>query len=89
MLAWSVIGRLIVHTSCVLFTLTMLTIRLLSENHRLAPTIAADWFNKGHAMCYHVYVTMHVKDPLLSVVRVGHFAPEAVRVVHLFLSSEL
>ena len=24
---------------------------------------AANWFNKGHAMCHHVYVMMHVKDP--------------------------
>ena len=25
---------------------------------------------KGHAMCYHVYVTMHFKDPILFAVRV-------------------
>ena len=24
---------------------------------------ATDWFIKGHVMCYHVYVIMHVKDP--------------------------
>ena len=28
-------------------------------------------------MCFHVYVIMHVKDPLLSVVRVGHHVPLA------------
>ena len=30
----------------------------------------ADWCNKSHAMCYHVYVILHVKDPQLSVLRV-------------------
>ena len=40
-------------------------------------TSAADWFTKGHAMCYHVYVMMYVKDPWLAVVRVGHRAPLA------------
>ena len=28
-------------------------------------------------MCYHVYVIMQVKDPQLSVVRVGHRVPVA------------
>ena len=41
------------------------------------PTSAANWFNKGRAMSYHVYVIIHVKDPDLSVVRVGHCAPLA------------
>ena len=30
--------------------------------YQLVPTSAEDWFNKGHAMCNHVYVIMHVKD---------------------------
>ena len=38
-------------------------------------TSAANWFNKDCAMCYHLYVTMRVKDPKLSVVRVGHRVP--------------
>ena len=33
---------------------------------------AAACFNKGRAMCCHFYVITHVKDPQLSVVRVGH-----------------
>ena len=45
------------------FALTMLTIHFLTACRQVAPTIAADWFNKGHAICYHVYVTMHVNDP--------------------------
>ena len=28
-------------------------------------------------MCYHAYVTKHVNDPLLSVVRKGHCVPLA------------
>ena len=28
--------------------------------------------HKGRSMCYHVYVITHVKDPELSVVRLGH-----------------
>ena len=62
-LACLVSGRLMVRASFVLFALTMLTIHFLSECHHLAPASATDWFNKGHAMCYHVYVIMHVKDP--------------------------
>ena len=42
-----------------------------------SPGSDADGFKKGSAMCYHVYVTMHVKDPLLSVVRVGNCVPLA------------
>ena len=29
----------------------------------LAPAGAVHWSNKGRAMCYHVCVRMHVKDP--------------------------
>ena len=29
-----------------------------------SPASAADWFNEGRSMCYHVYVIMHVKDPI-------------------------
>ena len=32
---------------------------ILSEFYQFVPTIAA----KGHVLCYHVYVIMHVKDP--------------------------
>ena len=38
-------------------------------------TSAADWFDKGRAMCNHVYVIMHVIDPSLPIVRVGHRVP--------------
>ena len=57
-LGWSGIGKLMVHASSLPFVLTMLTTRLLSECHRLAPASATDWFNKGHAMCYLVYTKM-------------------------------
>ena len=66
-----------VRASCLPFALTMLTIHILTMSHQLAPASAADCFNKDRAMCYHVYVIMHVKDPLLSVVRVGHCVPLA------------
>ena len=49
--------------SVTLRELPMLTIHLLTASHRLAEASAADWFNKGHAMCCHVYVMIHVKDP--------------------------
>ena len=29
----------------------------------ICPASANDWPNKTRAMCYHVYVMMHVKDP--------------------------
>ena len=61
-----------VHASPFPFALTMLTIHLLSECHQRAPASAAYWFNKGHAMCYHVYVIMHVNDPWISVGKIGH-----------------
>ena len=64
--------RQIVHASSVLFTVTMLTINLLFVCHRLAPASAADWFNKGIIMRYHVYVIMLVIDSQLAVIRVGH-----------------
>ena len=31
-----------------------------------------NWFSKGRAMCYHVYVKMHVQDPYLSAVTVEY-----------------
>ena len=31
----------------------------------------ADWCIKVSAMCYHVYVIMHVKDPQICITRVG------------------
>ena len=70
----SVIRRLMLHTSFVLFTLT---IHPLSDCRQLVPASAIDWLIKGHAMCYHVYVIIHVKDPRPSVLRVGHFVPLA------------
>ena len=36
---------------------------LLTVSHWLSAASAANWFNKGHAMCYHVHVIMHAKDP--------------------------
>ena len=62
-LVWSVIGRLMVRVTFVPFALTMLTIHSLFECQQLAPASAADWSNKGRAMCYHIYVIMHVKIP--------------------------
>ena len=41
------------------------------------PACASNWFIRGHAMCYHVCVITHVKDPQLSVVKVGHGKPLA------------
>ena len=51
----------------------MLTIHSLTACHRIAPA-SADWFKKGRAMCNHVCVILHVKDPQLPVKRVGHCA---------------
>ena len=45
------------------FALTILTIHILTASHQLASASAADWLNKGCAMCYHVYMRMQVKDP--------------------------
>ena len=56
----------------------MLTTHLLSECHRLA-----DWFVKDGAMCYHVYVIMHVKDLSPSVVRVGFCVLVTRYIIHL------
>ena len=39
------------------------------------PPIDTDRFNKGHAMSYHIYVKVHVKDHQLSVVKVGRCVP--------------
>ena len=36
------------------------------------PASVIDWFNKDPVMCYHIYMTMHVKDPLLYTIRVRH-----------------
>ena len=44
----------------------------LSLTWFLCPASAAGWFIQGCAMCYHVYVIMHVKDPYLCVIGVGH-----------------
>ena len=52
--------------------------------HQLAPASAADWFNKGRAMCSHVCVIMHVKDPELFVVRVGRCVSLAGRCLSLY-----
>ena len=66
-----------VRASCLPFALTVLKIHILTASHQLAPASAANWFHKGRAMCYHVLVIMHVKDPQLSVIRVGHRVPLA------------
>ena len=50
---------------------------LLSASYNLVPISADDRFMKGQSMCYHVYMILHVKDPLLSVVGVGHRVPLA------------
>ena len=38
---------------------------------------AADWFIKSSALCYYVYVIMHVKDTILFVISVGNCVPVA------------
>ena len=48
---------------------------ILPACYQLIPTIADNWFSKGRAMCNHVYLIINVKDPWLSVVRVGHHVP--------------
>ena len=55
--------------SFVPFALAILIIHSSSECHRPALTSVADLFSKVSAMCFHVYVVMHVKDPypLISV----------------------
>ena len=47
-------------------------IHSLSACQQLAPASAANWFIKGHAMYYHVYMRMHVKVTQLPLVRVWH-----------------
>ena len=37
-----------------------------------------NWFIKVSAMLFHVLVIMHVKDPQLSIVRIGHCVKVAV-----------
>ena len=63
-LAWSVIERLMVYVSCLPFALTVLTIHLLTASHQLAPASASVWFNKERAMCFHICMILHVKDPM-------------------------
>ena len=41
-------------------------------SHLLAPVSVAEWFNKGRAIRYRVYVIMHAKDLQLYFVKVGH-----------------
>ena len=36
-----------------------------------------NWFTKGLALCCHIYVIMHVKDPQLSFAGEGHRVPLA------------
>ena len=69
----SVIRRLVVRPS---FVFLALTIHLLAVGLKLALTSATDvdWLTKCHVIRYHVCVIMHVKDPLLFVLRVGHRA---------------
>ena len=44
---------------------------------KISCSILTNWCIKGCAMYYLVYQEMHVKDPQLSVVRVGHRVPLA------------
>ena len=44
----------------------------------------SNWFTKGRVMCFHLHVIMHVKDPRLSVIRVGHCIPLAVFCLSLY-----
>ena len=55
----------------------VLEIHTLSERYKLAPSSATDWFVKGCAMCYHVYVILYVKDLQLYILKVGHHVPVA------------
>ena len=45
---------------------------LLTRSHQCRRLV-----KKRPSMCYHVCIIMHVKDPWLSVVRVGHCVPLA------------
>ena len=74
-LAWPVIGRLMVSASSVPFAFTMSQIHFLFVYHQLAPSCAANWFIKNYAVCYDIYLIMHVKDPKLSAIRVGNQVP--------------
>ena len=56
----------------------------LTACHRLVPSSTTNWFNQGHAMCYHIYEIMHVKDTQLTVVRVGHRVPFAELCLSLY-----
>ena len=61
-----------VHTGSDLLALTSYNAICVYHGYRLLSSSAANWFIKGCAMCYHVYMIMHVKDPQLFLVRVGH-----------------
>ena len=39
------------------------------EGYDLRPPVPHNWIIKGSAMCYHVCVVMHVKDPQLFFVK--------------------
>ena len=69
------VGGLVVCASSVLFALTIYY--TLSACYQFAPASSADWFTKGRAMCYYVYVIMHVNYLQLFFVRGGHCVPVA------------
>ena len=41
-------------------------------NHGFSQTLPMYWYINSFVMCYRVYVTTHVKDPNLLIVKVGH-----------------
>ena len=43
--------------------LTRCVCQSLQNLHVLKSASAADWSNKDRAVCYHIYVIIHVKDP--------------------------
>ena len=59
----SVTGKLMVCKSSVLSSFIMLAIHFPYASHTFAPASSADWFNKGCAMIYYVYVVTPAKDP--------------------------
>ena len=60
------------------------TVYSLSVCHHLALVSAADQHINGRAMHYIVYLIMHVKDPILSVVGAGHHVPVVVFCLSLY-----
>ena len=61
-----------------IFALAHINIQLVCHSHGVGKWLNAReyvlvwsviWFNKSCAMCYHAYVTMHLRDRLLSVER--------------------